>query len=240
MSAPLQQTPSVRVEDFSERAPLLCLRPAADTNRAARFDLTSLGHAALVARYDAEQPARESCGLADLTHLPRLGLRGKGTAAFLETLGYRLPAAPNQLLTQADGGMLLRLSASEYLLLGSLADKGEKIRALEQNLPEQADLYFLPRQDSHACFLLAGPRIFEVMAKLCGVDLRPDAFLVGAIAQTSVARLNAIVAHTGGADTPVFHLLFDRAASVYFWDALLDAMQEFNGGPIGFEAVAAL
>ncbi|MDR1062761.1 MAG: hypothetical protein LBL48_02310 [Azoarcus sp.] len=166
------------------------------------------------------------CALADLTNLPRLGLRGRAAAERLATEGFRLPDVPNR-LTRADSGeTLLRLSQGEYLLLGSPADRGARVRALEGALPKAGEnaLYFLPRQDSHAWFRLGGPRRFEVMAKLCGVDLSPAAFAADAVAQTSVARINAVVANDGRGGA--LHLLFDRPSAVFFREALLDAMRE--------------
>ncbi|MDR1462516.1 MAG: hypothetical protein LBI68_05185, partial [Azoarcus sp.] len=190
---------------------------------------------------EAESASAHPLALADLSRLPRLGLRGNTAAARLAAEGFAIPDAPNRLSRAASGETLLRLSRNEYLLLGAPADEGERVRALETALPKAGEngLYFLPRQDSHAWFQLSGPRRAEVMAKLCGVDLSPAAFARDAVAQTSVARIDAIVASDGGplTDDPAagaFHLLFDRASAAYFREALLDAMREFGGGSVGF------
>ena len=34
-----------------------------------------------------------------------------------------------------------------------------------------------------------------MFSKICGIDLRPEKFAMGAVAQTSIARLNGIVIH---------------------------------------------
>src|SRR5262249_50805091 len=65
--------------------------------------------------------------------------------------------------------------------------------------------------------------------KLCGVDLSPDRFADGAIAQTSVARLSAIVIRHDVADMLAFFLLAETASAEYLWDCLDDAMKEFEG-----------
>ncbi|NQD59447.1 hypothetical protein HP546_29365 [Pseudomonas sp. CM25] len=41
------------------------------------------------------------------------------------------------------------------------------------------------------------PAICAAMAKLCEVDLRPGIFPIGAVAQTSAARVNVIIVNTG-------------------------------------------
>ncbi|WP_210639251.1 sarcosine oxidase [Pseudomonas sp. Tri1] len=171
-----------------------------------------------------------TCTLADLTDLPRVGFRGAHSAAYLQGRHFILPQAPNRAEVQTDGSQVARLSQTEYLLLGSLEDQGQRIADEEARweLDHQAN-YLLPRQDSHACFQLTGEHLSEVMAKLCGVDLSPQAFSPGAVAQTSAARINVIVINSSTAQQASLHILCDRASKAYFREALLDAMEEFSG-----------
>ncbi|NOG32236.1 sarcosine oxidase [Halomonas sp. TBZ9] len=174
------------------------------------------------------------CSLSDLSALARLGVRGQKAAGFLTQHGYQLPSAPNQAVKQPDGSLVARLSASEYLLLGSLADAGQRISQHETQWPShQSGVYCLPRQDTHAWLALSGPHISAVMAKLCGVDMRPNVFAPGQVAQTAVARANAIVINAGAC----FYLLVDTALACYFWSVMLDAMQEFDGQPLSVTAL---
>lgn len=178
------------------------------------------------------------CALTDLSALARVGLRGKNAAAVLNGYHYRLPTTPNQALHQEDGSLVARLSASEYLLLGSLADDGARITRDEAAWQaESQGSYTLPRQDTHAWLALTGQHASDVMAKLCGVDLSPATFPAGKVAQTSVARINAIVINDGHANLPCLHLLVDSASACYFWPALLDAMQEFRGRAVSIMAL---
>ena len=172
--------------------------------------------------------AMAPCVLVDLTDLSRVGFRGQQSADYLRARGFELPQAPNQAVTQADGSHVARLSQTEYLILGSHLDQGERIADEEARweLDHSAN-YLLPRQDSHAWLQLSGACVPQVMAKLCGVDLRPPAFGPGAVAQTSAARINVIVINVGGEDQPAFQILCDRASLAYFKDAVADAMAEF-------------
>lgn len=173
----------------------------------------------------------DACNLSELTASPRLGFRGADSASYLEGHGYHLPRLPNQAERQDDGSWVARLSQSEYLLLGAAGDGGARIVALEQqwSLDDSLRNYLLPRQDSHAWLQLSGAQASAVMAKLCGVDLREQAFPAGSVAQTSAARINVIVINVGGA----LQLLFDRPSLAYFRAAVLDAMVEFEGGMQG-------
>lgn len=175
------------------------------------------------------------CSLSDLTELPRFGLRGSDSADALQALGYRLPERPNQAVRQTDGSWVARLSATEYLLLGSGDDQGARVAAQEAEwVQDERRSYLLPRQDSHAWLQLSGIQCSAVMAKLCGVDLRANAFAVGAVAQTSAARINVIAVNVGDERGPALALLFDRASLSYFTGAVLDAMAEFvAGAPAG-------
>jgi len=223
---------TLQAQDFSERSPLYPKHAGARLGR--------LGDSAIVARYGEQDEGAQlqRCALIDLTNLARVGFRGAQAAEYLSSKGYRLPEAPNRALTQSDGSHVARLSQTEYLLLGSLRDAGARIQQEEAawQLGEQAN-YLLPRQDSHAWLLLTGAHSAAVMAKLCGVDLRPQAFGPGAVAQTSAARINVIVINLGFDDLPCFQILCDRASAGYFWEAVLDAMDEFGGQPAGVDAL---
>lgn len=170
----------------------------------------------------------QSIALLDLTDRPRVGFRGTQSAEYLQARGFSLPDVPNRALTQMDGSHIARLSQTEYLILGSHADQGERVADEEARweMDHRAN-YLLPRQDSHAWLQLSGLALSQVMSKLCGVDLREQAFPSGAVAQTSVARINVIVINLGGADAPTFQILFDRASLEYFTGAVIDAMGEF-------------
>jgi len=227
---------ALQAQQFIERSPLYRQQAGATLGR--------LGDSVIVAHYGEhdESPQLQRCALLDLTNLARVGFRGAAAAEYLLERGYQLPEASNRALTQSDGSHVARLSQTEYLLLGSLRDAGARIAAEEADWQFDAAAsetanYLLPRQDSHAWLLLTGECIAEVMAKLCGVDLRAEAFPVGAVAQTSAARINVIVVNLPEGELPCFQILCDRASVAYFWDALLDAMTEFGGQPAGIDAL---
>ncbi len=190
-----------------------------------------VGGGLVVTRVPGENPAAPVV-LCDLSPLPRTGFKGADTARWLAAQGLRFPEAHNCATAQEDGSLLARLSPGEFLLLGRIDGASSAVERLQSawSWAAEAGMCFpLPRQDSHAWFHLGGLKAPEAMAKLCGIDLRPHVFAAGAIAQTSVARLNAIViAHPSG-----FYLLADSASAEYFWACLADAMAEFGGSVVG-------
>ena len=177
-------------------------------------------------------------GLADLSPLPRTGVKGPRALAWLAEQGWPVPAAANEAAATDADDLVLRLGDREALVLAAPGGSGKAVRDLEAAIPG-AGAWHVPRRDSHCSFLLQGEEAVPCLAKLCGVDLRPAHFRAGAIAQTSVARLNAVVCRpprdTNGRS---FHVLADSASATWFWDTLLDAMAEFGGAPLGIDDLA--
>jgi sarcosine oxidase subunit gamma len=181
------------------------------------------------------QVARAS--LLDLSVVSRTGFRGINAEKYLQQAGLTVPAQPNQAYMGSEGELILRLSQKEFWVLDGLTTQDDILDKLSQHALPSYACYSLFCQDSHAWFMLTGHHLADIMAKVCGVDLRDDAFPIGSIAQTSVARVNAIVVSHQVNSTPVFSLLSDAASAEYLWEALLDAMQEFDGAVVGLSTL---
>lgn len=190
------------------------------------------------------------CGLVDLSPLPRFGIKGRGAPEWAADQGVQVPEQPNTAVRQDDGGLAARLSGTEILLLGDL-NAGSRCDDLEKawwrdraSTPDAARGYTLPRGDSHCWFRVTGKHAAEMFAKICAVDLRPHKFDELAVAQTSAARTTTIVVRddlTGGGERLLsYQVLADSASACYFWDCLLDAMEEFDGGPVGLATLRQL
>lgn len=189
-----------------------------------------------------EPAASRRLGLADLSPLPRIGFKGRNVLPRLTAQGVELEDHPNRAFRQEGGNLAAVLARTEVLLLAPLASDATPLMALVDGWSlDQADgCYPAPRQDSHYWFQVTGAHAGAMFAKLCAVDLRPDQFPDLAIAQTSVARSNTVVIRDDLGAIPAFHLLGDSASAGYMWECLLDAMREFNGAPIGLDALLAL
>jgi sarcosine oxidase subunit gamma len=213
----------------------------------ARFETVNSGAVALdFGRSAAEAETAKLLGLADLSPLPRTGFKGTGAVEWLQAQGLEIGAESNRGYRQAGGEVALRLAPTEIFLIGSLAGGGALIERLNQawswgsEKPRKLIGYPMPRADSHAWFALSGRAAPEMFAKICGVDLRLDKFEPGRIAQTSIAKMSGIILRQDQGATPVFHLLADSASADYLWEALLDAMAEFGGAPVGVAALRGL
>jgi sarcosine oxidase, subunit gamma len=193
----------------------------------------------------AETVGEETAGgivIADLSPFPRLGFKGRGTVPAMQARGIALEATANRAFRQPDGGLCLVLAPSEVILLSNLNGDGERLAQLEADwrIEDEERTYPLSRRDSHAWLAVAGQALPEMFAKLCAIDLRRDKFADLAIAQTSIAKMSAILTRADMGTTPVFHLLVDSAAALYFCDCLLDAADEFGGRIVGLKALQKL
>lgn len=172
-------------------------------------------------------------GLIDLSLVPRAGVRGVNAEQYLNKMGFPVPASPNQAAMTSQGEWVLRLSQKEFWLL-SHPLKNVCDRLAGYSLPDSG-CYPLYCQDSHTWFAMTGQHCADIFAKVCGVDLRAASFPIGAIAQTSVARVNAIILHHVIGGEQVFSIMSDSASANYLWGALTDAMAEYNGQIYGLD-----
>ena len=231
MTAPAEQT---------RRSPLYRALAA----HGARFE--ALGAFALAQDFGREVAAEaaqaKSLGLADLTPFPRIGFKGWNIAPWLAGVGAEMGEASNRAYPQSDGTRIARLAPGEALVLADRNGVGPLIETLDQawSMAEADGCFRVARDETSCWLLLAGAHAPSMLAKVCAVDLRPQAFAPDAIAQTNVARLNVIVIRGDIGPVPAFDLITDIASAVYLWDALLDAMAEYDGAPIGLAAIRTL
>src|ERR671938_721328 len=79
---------------------------------------------------------------------------------------------------------------------------------------------------------LVGPRAAAVLEQLSWLDLAPDRFADGALAQGSVARIHALIVRRDTAGLTGYDLYVDRDLGAYLWDVLLE-----QGAPLGLKPV---
>ena len=176
--------------------------------------------------------------LIDLSVVTRIGFRGANAQSHLDNANLPIPSKPNMMKQNDDKSLMtLRLSDNEFWLLDSSTTMAEQLNEVTA-LPVPDNCYHLYCQNSHAWFMLTGKYIEQTMAKICGVDLRIAAFPLEAIVQTSLARVNAVIVRHEVNNIPVFSVLSDSTSAEYLWDALLDAMAEFNGKAVTIDALA--
>ncbi len=195
---------------------------------------------------DSELHCAHELALCDLSHLSRIGFKGNGTNEWLAKQNVTIPDNINSANLLENGCLTARLGSNDILILDNLREATNLPETLKHQwhldyAPEKTACgYIMPRQDSHACFCVTGIHAAELFSRLCAIDLRSHKFANHMIAQTSLARLGAIIIRQDIRDTNAFLVLVENVTAEYCWECLHDAMQEFHGQIIGVSTLINL
>jgi sarcosine oxidase subunit gamma len=212
---------------------------------AAGASFTAIGDAAIAARFgdavELEIDGARRLGLADLSPLPRTGFKGRATPEFVKQQGISIGDASNRAYPCGRNSCAVSLAPTEVLILGSRDGDDDLCARLEAAWSSDTGMSFpVPRRDGTFWFVVTGSDAPAMFAKLCGVDLRPSRFDNHAVAQTSVAHINAIVIRDDINDVLSYHVLGDVASAGSMWSYITDAMTEFDGWLVGIDALSSL
>ena len=146
-------------------------------------------------------------------------------SAMSQAIGVGLPATPNR-WDGDDGRGAIWLGPDEWLIVapdGEAASLEEAIRAAR---PGDPWLSVVDLSQSYTALLLAGPRMRELLAKGCPLDLHPRAFGAGNCAQSTLAKARVLLrAVDGGAAIEAW---FRNSFTEYAVRWLIDASAEFR------------
>jgi sarcosine oxidase subunit gamma len=173
--------------------------------------------------------------LLDLSPLPRFGLKGVNTTAWLASRDVVVGDISNQAYPQGDGSLVARLSQRELLFL---CEPSRPVMSMHHDyFTPGRECYTIRRQDTHYWFALSGAMAPPMLAKLCGVNFSPSVFANHRVAQTQVAGTSTVVVRHDMRETLAYYLLGDSACSTFMWNCLVDAMQEYDGRRLGVQAL---
>lgn len=191
---------------------------------------------------ESEFEAAQGLGIADLSPLPRIGCKGPRALDWVRGQGVTIGDDNNVVDMQPGGALAARLADTEVLILDSLAGAGALPHRVEASWSPRGapGAWLVNRQGGNFQFMVTGAHGPAMFAKLCAVDLTPAKFPAGAVAQTPVARVNCVVIRSDLGDTAACHVLGDSASAAYLWGCLADAMAEFDGRPVGIDALRRL
>ena len=144
------------------------------------------------------------------------------TAGDLRVRGTALPTAPNTWAPAGDG-RLIWLGPDEWLL----TSPGTAPEALEEELRTLLRPVGGSAADVSAQRIglrLGGPRVRQVLAKGCSIDLHPRVFTAGKSAQTTLGQAGVVLLALGEDE---FAVLVRSSFAGYLASWLLDASLEY-------------
>ncbi len=169
--------------------------------------------------------------LLDLSPLPRMGLRGPGTSAWLAAQGYPLPETIHQ-AAETDGMSILRFGGDEVLILSEPIARADRLAQLRQDWtaatrPKGFDAY---REEGWCWLCLTGPAVIEALPMLTAIDTRPQVFGPGSVVQTRALHMDAVMFRSDRGGMPSVDILFDVASSGFAVDVIADVLPAFEMG----------
>jgi heterotetrameric sarcosine oxidase gamma subunit len=176
----------------------------------------------------AEQ-ARNQVGLADATGRGLLRIRGRDVESALRSVWDAGPLATGD-VTQVPEGALARLRADELLLMA--LTPSTEIGALKARIAASPYTGLVTVTDvthGHGLLQLVGQRAPDVLAKLCGLDFDDAAFPDRHVAQTSLAKIAALILRLDVSGGRAYWMMVERSLAVYVWETVWAAMREFEG-----------
>ncbi len=165
--------------------------------------------------------ARTDLALIDLRGNPQ---HAEFLAGAQAALGCALPLKPNTAVHGTDCEVLW-LGPDAWLLAGSDAQK------INTTLPI-AQGFLTDVSHGRAALRIGGPRVLDLLAKGCGLDLHPRVFQPGHCAQTSLAHIGVLL-HLR--DDGKFDLYCARSYAQHLWHWLTEAAEEY-----GYEVTAPI
>ncbi len=177
---------------------------------------------------------RERVGLFDVSHLGKASVKGVGALEFLNTQVTndlnRITDGQAQytMLCNPDGGVVddlivYRNAADDLFLIPNASNTSEVVAIIKAAAPAGVEVVNLHEQ--HAVLALQGPKAASVIESL-GVIPTMDYM---AFAQVSIAGCDVILCRTGYTGEHGYELVPRWEDASVVWDALVEAMNPFDG-----------
>jgi sarcosine oxidase subunit gamma len=172
--------------------------------------------------------------LQDCSWRQRFGCKGPAAPTWLESLGFTVPQPANSCVTDANGVLVARLGATEFLVEAMGATTHGVIAARER-LPH-AGVYPVIRQD--AAFLLGGPRATDLLLETCSYPFAGESDN-SLVVMTSMIGVGVTVVPRRVRETTEFNVWCDPSFGLYLWSTLVEIAEEMGGGAIASDGLVS-
>ncbi len=194
---------------------------------------------------------RDGVGVIDLTPFTKHEVSGQGAEAWLDKLvANKVPAKVGRMalchaLTRRGGirseFTITKLAEQHYYVVSAGAAERYDSDYLQKMLPTDGSVELRNITTSRGCFVLAGPRSREVLAKLTDLPLDNTAFpwLTAQTAEVAIAT-NVYLLRVNFVGALGWELHFPIEYAHHLFDALFAAGEEFQIGMLGMRAMESL
>jgi dimethylglycine dehydrogenase len=194
---------------------------------------------------------RERVGVIDLTPFTKHVVEGPGAEAWLDSLvANKVPAkvgrmALSHALTKRGGirseFTVTKLGEETFYLVSAGAAERYDTDLLHKRLPADGSVRLANITSLRGCFVVAGPRSREVLAKLTDTPLGSDAFpwLTGQVAEVGLAT-DVYLLRVNFVGSLGWELHFPIEYANHLFEATFAAGEEFGIGMAGMRAMESL
>ncbi len=177
---------------------------------------------------------RERVGLFDVSHLGKASVKGLGALDFLNTQVTndlnRIGDSQAQytMLCNPDGGVVddlivYRNSSDDLFLIPNASNTSDVVKIIEGAAPPEIEVKNL--HEEYAVLALQGPKAADVVQSL-GITPTMDYM---AFSHVTIAGCQVILCRTGYTGEHGFEIVPSWSQASIVWDALVQAMQPFEG-----------
>ena len=182
---------------------------------------------------------RESVGIADISAMGKLTVRGQGAPKLVDSSLGTVPARTGEVIfIQASRIIATYLYLDEFFILTPPGEEKKIAGSLGAGFASQDALISVVDNTSGLVGLsLSGQDSRSVLRKLSAFSLDEEDFPNLCTAQTSLAKVRTTILRRDMQNTPCYQLFADRSYAEYLWDSLLDAGMEFGIQPVGWQTL---
>jgi heterotetrameric sarcosine oxidase gamma subunit len=164
-------------------------------------------------------------GVAEVTSWKILHIRGNEAAAALSGV-YEIGLMAIGAVRTVSDGVLVRLRRDEFVLLAADVES-TKERITEK--PGEALFTLTDITHGRGIIYLAGTHAADVLPKLCALDFAESKFPDLHAAQSSLAKVRALIIRMDASSIPTYFVIVERSVAGYVAEAIYDAAQERGG-----------
>lgn len=171
----------------------------------------------LIGNFNEMQIAENVTGLeiANLSFIPRFGVKGVGAETWLATQSIAVPDRPNSWTFLSKRGIIARLGTSEFLI---------EDRTIAPQLTKACTFppakYPVLRQD--LAIALIGLQVNELLPQTCSFNFQALSITENPVILTSMAGVNVTVIPGVLQEQPFYRIWCDCTFGAYLWQTLLN------------------
>ncbi|MBW4663832.1 MAG: hypothetical protein KME01_06460 [Chroococcus sp. CMT-3BRIN-NPC107] len=163
--------------------------------------------------------------IADLSFIPRFGVKGADAASWLDSQSIPIPDRPNSWRTLSKGGIIARLGISEFLI----EDREIAPQLILRSKFPPAKVYPVLRYD--LAIALIGTKVNELLLQTCSFNFQALTLAENPVILTSIAGVNVTVI-PGFQEQPFYKIWCDGTFGAYLGETLNDFAHELGGSAI--------